>query len=145
MQKPQISPLLGIGAFLSVVGQPISAASQTPIREGVPIMANQKYVLDAADIPRLREDALKGSGEEALRLAMFFDLVAIDLDQGLYWKTIAVENGSVLAMYNLAQTLRSKADPESKVRARYWFERVVKVGQQPLAGEAEQRLKDMEK
>lgn len=108
-------------------------------------MGNQKYVIDATEIPRVREEALKGAGEAALRLAMFYNLVALDLNEGHYWLTIAAENGSVMGMYNLGQNLRAQGDRQSKLRARYWFERVVKEGQQPLAQQAEQRLQDLGK
>lgn len=75
---------------------------------------------------------------------MFYNFVALDLNESFYWMTIAAENGSVMGMYSLGQFLRARGDPLSKTRARYWFERVVKEGQQPLASEAARRLQDLD-
>jgi TPR repeat protein len=106
-------------------------------------MLNQIYVIDAAEIPWVREEAPKGSGEAALRLEKFYGAIVLDMKEWQYRLTIAAENGSVVGMYNLGQYLRDKGEPESLVRARYWYERVAKSGQQPLADEAKRRLEDI--
>lgn len=137
--------LLMVGPMTKVSSQTPSGGGGSPSVGEQPIMGNQKYVLDPPEIPRLQEEALKGSGDAAVRLAMFYNLVALDLNEGFYWMTIAAENGSGMGMYSLGQFLRARGDTQSKVRARYWFERVVKEGPPPLAKQAEQRLQDLEK
>jgi TPR repeat protein len=136
-------PLLMVGPMTKAASQTPSSGGGSPSAGEQPIMGNQKYVIEPAELPRVQDDALKGSGEAALRLAMFYNFVVLDLNAGHYWLTIAAENGSVMGMYNLGQNLRAQGDRQSKLRARYWFERVVKEGQQPLAKQAEQRLQDL--
>lgn len=109
-----------------------------------PIMLNQKFVIPVSEMPGLKEQALSGSGEAALRLSNYYDMVALDLGAGLRWLTIAAENGSIPGMYNLGQRLKMTGRPQDIVRARYWFGRVENEGQAPLAAAAKQRLREMD-
>jgi len=133
--------LLVVGLVRETVSQ--TASSSSPPADEQPIMLNQSWELAPAEILRLKEDALNGSGEAAQRLWEFYAGIALDMPESEYWVTIEAEDGSVLGMYSLAQYLRDKGDPACTIRARWWFERVVKSGQQPLADAAAKRLKDM--
>ena len=139
---------MALSVFLLVVGFMREAVSQTASgstqpAEGQPVMANQSWELAPAEILRLKEEALNGSGEAADRLANFYAGIALNMAEFRYWLTIGAEDGTPLEMYNLAQYLRDKGEPACTIRARWWYDRVVKSGQQPLAGDAERHLKDM--
>ena len=139
--------VLSFPAVMAMVGCMTRGNSETvsvAVRpDDQPIMANQKYVIPASEIPRLEEEALRGSAESAYRLGMFHSMIMLDRKASEYWLTVAAENGSILAMYNLAVTLQSRPDPHAKPRARFWLEQVVKAGESPLAAPAAERLREL--
>jgi TPR repeat protein len=142
----RLALVLAMGSCLSFFGPMTTAYSQSAGNgnasaptSGQPTMGNQAFAIDEAEIPRVRAEALGGSGDAAIRLANNYG----DTPEGSYWTTIAAENGSVVGMYNLAQFLRNKYETESLIRARYWYERVVKSGEQPLADDAKRKLQDL--
>jgi TPR repeat protein len=109
-----------------------------------PVMGNQVFVISAAEIPGLQDLALRGSAEAAFKLARFHNMVTLDFKEGLYWMTIAAENGYPGATYELGFYLRLQDDPRSKLRARYWLGRAQNEGREPAATLAKSLLKEMD-
>jgi len=117
--------------------------------QGHPIMGNINFSISKAELPGLRDAALRGSPQAAFRLYQFFDMVVLDYKEAAYWASIAAENGHSIGQYALADILlddtRVKflygSDPAGKERAReraiFWLERAASQGNE----RASERLK----
>lgn len=110
---------------------PANAADSSPAGSrstDTPINLNQDFVISALEIHSVEKDALAGSQDAALRLAAYNNFVTLQSDKGLYWLTIAAENGSVTGMYNTGLRLLQSRNANDHVRARYWLLKVRQLG-----------------
>ena len=105
---------------------------------------NKKFFIPETQIASLQESALKGDTSDANKLYDFYVFYKNNYDEGMYWVTIAAENGDVRAMYNLADLSTILAGKKGKIRARFWFEKVIASGQMPLAADAKKRIEEMD-
>jgi len=94
-----------------------------------------------ANAEKLEQDALSGSGEAAYELGdRYFAYNGLS-QEGFYWMTVAEQNGSKRAMLALGAHLQLSDSLNDKIRARYWFNRVVAEGDKEDAPLAEDYLK----
>src|ERR1700728_4695269 len=84
------------------------------------ITQNEGFAIPAADAGRLKDQALRGDGDAALRLAMD---PKQDTTGALYWFTISAEDGDERGMEWLGILLDNRDDSQSKVRACYWLKK----------------------
>lgn len=117
-------------------------SSDVPLDE-VPAVGNRPFLIPEAEIPKLQEQALKGSGAAAYRLAQYYDFAVFDYEQGLYWITLAAENGDIRGVYGLGVALARSQSDRDKVRARYWLEKARREGTEPIASLADRVLKNL--
>ena len=90
------------------------------------------YRLTDNQVERLRDEAMRGSADAALRLGRFYvRTVDPDSREGLYWLHIAVENGSPGGMLELGQVLVESDDAREKARGVYWLRRSLQICEKP--------------
>jgi TPR repeat protein len=93
-----------------------------------------------SDIPKLEALAASGSADAAVRLSGYYLGFALNGERGRFWTEIGAENGDVRSMLSLANMLSEGADRFSKIRAKFWYEKVVASRVQPEAGYAQRSL-----
>jgi TPR repeat protein len=143
MFKTRLKPVLFLcGVVLLCAFDALRTLAQSAADQ--PASSYTEFLVPAGQLDDLQKAALQGNAEAALKLANFYNFSTIDPEKGLYWTTIAAENGSVVGMYNLGQSLRHLPDWQSKARAKYWFKKVVDGGG-PIGDEAQKQLLDLEK
>ncbi len=129
----------------AVIGLAVSGCTTTPdLGDEIGYMSrsgNEGLRVPAAEMPVLEQDATAGSGEAAFRLARHYDYVTQDYQQGLFWFSIAAQNGHPIGMYNYALDLARMPDEFSRRRARFWLKKVVDLGHEPLSKDAAEKLK----
>lgn len=79
--------------------------------------------LSLQDRLRIENEALRGSGSAARRIALYHGTRNDRLFE--YWSWIGAENGDGISQFNYASMLRGKSDAYSKIRAIYWMEKAV--------------------
>ena len=121
---------------------PVSGGEKPP---GAPAaVGNQSFYMSQADIPRLQDQALSGSGAAAYRLAQHYGFAAFDHEEELYWMSVAAENGDVRAAYGFGLLLSHRGSERDKARARYWLTRAKEAGQEPESSLAANVLTTMD-
>ena len=96
---------------------------------GTPIALADSLLLEDEDRRRLEYKALRGDADSATRVAQHFNTdAARDRVQEHFWWTIAAENGSASAQYNLWFVGHDSLDPDDRVRALFWLERAATAG-----------------
>ena len=108
-----------------------------------PAVGNQPFIIPEAEIPKLQDEALGGSGAAAYRLAQYYSFAVFDHGLGLHWMKVAAENGDVRGVYGLGMTLSKSSDRQDRLRAKYWLEKAAREAQDPIASLARALLKDM--
>lgn len=83
--------------------------------------------LRADEVARLEDQALQGSADAALKLARNSSSLGNQADR-VHWLMIGVENGDAAMRFDLARALSQGGDDSSKIRARYWYERIIADG-----------------
>jgi TPR repeat protein len=92
------------------------------------VIGNAGLVVPHADMPALRDEALAGSPDAALRLYRHYKAIAVDSEQARHWARIAAENGSPIGQYSFAFELLERKAPDDGVRARFWLRRAAEQG-----------------
>lgn len=70
-----------------------------------PINLNQSLVLTDKQRVTLEDQAARGSGDAALKVALFYGFVALNPVEERRWMQIAAENGNAASQYNLYHDL----------------------------------------
>lgn len=83
--------------------------------------------LTAEELPHAIDEALAGSAEQARALSNHFDQRG-ELDTGLFWSGIAVENGDEVSRYNYAYRLFQRGGEYDLRRAIYHLKILQKYG-----------------
>jgi hypothetical protein len=114
-----------IAAMTSYAGSAISSPAIADNGRSTPVTISANGDLDVPldQIPRLEMIALTGSGTAAHKLARYYFYAKNDRASGMYWETIAAENGNFSAMKALSVHLAAEQSPQSDIRARYWSKR----------------------
>jgi|HubBroStandDraft_1064217.scaffolds.fasta_scaffold31324_2 TPR repeat protein len=129
--------LVMIVAMLCACGTSVSGLDNRPVKT---VGGNEDLVILESDLPAVREQALRGSGEAAKKLSSYYEFVKMDHAAGLYWTTIGAENGDVIEMYNAGVFLTREEGHENTIRARFWFQRAKAAG----VAEAEEQLRKLD-
>jgi len=116
-----------------------AAAAQTDTAHEVNL--NQSLVLTAKQQQALAVEAMRGSGEAAMKLFLFYGFVALNPTEEHRWVVIGAENGDPVAQYNLYTDLANSDDELEKQRAIFWLRKAAAAGDEDAKGE----LKDLEK
>lgn len=116
-------------------------ASESKLEDKKAIAINESFNISKEDLPKIKKEALLGSSEAAFKLFNYYELYLYDVEQMMYWLTIAAENGHVYAQYHLAFFLNKISTPESKFRAKFWAKKAQKNG----VKEAKELLQELEK
>lgn len=98
--------------------------------------------LTTQEVPRAIEEALAGSAEQARALSNHFDQNG-ELEKGLFWSGIAVENGDEDSRYNYAYRLYQRGGEYDLRRAIYHLRILQKNGDSQatdLRAEIEEKL-----
>jgi hypothetical protein len=137
---------MAIILFCFCIGQ---AVGETTKRETISPIPELKYeeesVIPTKDISEVEGRAVFGSAEAAVRLARHFGKFG-DVKNQVYWLTIAVENGDDEQQLWLARALwRDESDPLNVVRARYWYNRIIKSASPAMSAFAKNELDAKEK
>jgi len=138
----------GLAAALAACGTTLTAPppvsggdKKLPDRSAA--VGNKPFDLAQVDLPKLREQALGGSGATAYRLAQYYGFAAFDHEEELYWMAVAAENGDVRAAYGFGLLLSKRISERDKARARYWLMRAKASGEEPVSGLAANLLTEM--
>ena len=107
--------------LLTLTGNPGKADDQ-------PVMGNAPFVISDKDLPIVKNEALGGSGEAALRLYKYYRKIALDPKSAIYWAQVAAENGDPIGQYTFGLELLELKDEQSETRARYWMRRAADQG-----------------
>ena len=118
-------------------------AGQSREKEEILVGGNDELLLPEREIPRLKEEALRGSADAARKLALHF-YAGLDRQDGMYWSAIGAENGDGVSAWNLALRLEESRDHLDRVRARFWFEKVRREGPAELRELAVPHLKALD-
>lgn len=118
-------------------------SNQAPLESEKIINVRKDFALSDAEKKLLQEQALDGSPEAALKLGRYFLSTNPLSEDGFYWMSIAVENGSIEAIYSLGAALRYADDIRSRRRAIYWLKRAIKECPEPLSSYARDALKEI--
>ena len=86
-------PALSIALLTTLAAASAAAPAHPDSSTTVVISANEDLGLPADQVARLRVQALAGSGRAAHRLAKYFFFANNDRPSGMYWETIAAEDG----------------------------------------------------
>lgn len=96
----------------------------------VVISANAGLDISSEKLNIFKNDALSGSGAAAHKLASFYYFVKRDRAMGLYWETIAAEDGNPMAMASLGFHMAvEEKGHQTDLRARFWLERAKAAGE----------------
>ena len=124
---------------LACLGAGKAVTAQTGTTQEVNL--NQSLVLTAQQQQALAKEAMRGSGEAATRLFLFYGFVALNPTEEHRWVVIGAENGDPVAQYNLYKDLVSSDDDLEKQRAEYWLRKAAAAGDK----DAKDELKDFER
>jgi TPR repeat protein len=121
---------IALAAAISVTGTTASSQSNTPSASGIqsPKPLNSDAEIARAQVPVLEKDALSGDPRAAFRLAMYYDLIVMDMRKYEYWTTIAAENGNIVGEYNLGYLLANRGGDLNRKRAIYWLKKAALAG-----------------
>jgi len=117
-----------------IFGMSIAAAWPQNISQIKPESGNAGDSINMKDLPRIKMDALQGSGTAAHRLARYYGFVKMDFQKELYWERIAAENGdNPIYMYSYALTLRDlpNVDKNERARIHFWMKKAASQGFKP--------------
>ena len=95
--------------------------------------------LRSDQVVTLTDEALRGSGEAGLRLALYYANVKLDLSKSEYWTHISAENGNAVAQYNEWVELSQSEKADDRKRALFWLRKSAAQGN----GTAQRELKDI--
>lgn len=143
MSVPQL--MLLITLLVISAKSPISAAyaagdNQAPNEQAVKVEPGESVArLPAEDVPRLEEKALQGSADAALKLARNF-LSLGNTNDRIYWLMVGVEDGDSAMRFELATALTQSHEASDKIRARYWYKRIITDGPPDQSALAKQEL-----
>jgi TPR repeat protein len=101
-------------------------------------------VIPAEEVARTQEEALQGSPDAAFRLAAHFGSLENESQQ-IHWLQIAVENGNLPARFFLAETLSRQDDALNRIRARFWYKKIIADGPSDQSAKAMEELAAWEK
>jgi len=102
---------------------------------------NQSLVLTAQQQQTLAMEAMRGSGEAATKLFLFYGFVALNPTEEHRWVVIGAQNGDPVAQYNLYKDLIRSDDDLEKQRAEFWLRKAAAAGDK----DAKDELEDFEK
>lgn len=84
---------------------------------------------ESEQLPLLKNQAMSGSQDAALQLAVWYMKFPSGKDSHAYWAQVAAENGSMVGQFNFGiLLLADESDPLNRVRARYWLARSASQG-----------------
>jgi TPR repeat protein len=129
--------LVVIVALLAACGTAASGFDSLAVKT---VGGNDDLVIPENELPAVREQALRGSGEAAKKLSSYYDFVKMDYAAGLYWATIGAENGDAVEMYNVGVSLAHEQGRENDIRSRFWLERAKAAG----STLAEKKLRELD-
>jgi len=129
----------------------LSVLACVPLAEATVVLAqeasaqgNSDAYIPGAQLTELERSALAGSAEAALKIANSHLISNGPSDEGLYWMSIAAENGSKDALFKMGAWLELRNGDKYRIRARYWLERATKEGKADDAKRAADLLKEMD-
>jgi len=100
----------------------VHSSEHLPLISEVPSETHFLGLPTRSELPALKNSAMMGSGEDAVRLASWYLKFPQGDDTHLKWTNIAAENGNPIGQFNLAlRLLENKNDPLAVTRARYWL------------------------
>ena len=97
----------------------------------------------ASEIPKLREQALAGSGVAARRLALWHMYKPSGEETYERWTRIGAQNGDAVSQYNLALSylIDRIEEPQSEERGLFWLRKAAAGGSAKAAEELRERGK----
>jgi hypothetical protein len=113
------------------------------VRDTEPQNGNGDLFIPMDKRPALESAALAGSSEAAERLGDFYSINTAGSQEGIYWLTIAVENGSKSAIYKLGFALHLSSDLKDRKRALFWLRIAAKSNLEPDATGAKDDLREL--
>ena len=96
--------------------------------EGNPATGLDKFDIGPSEMAQLQEQALDGDANAAQRISLYYLMATDKPEKGLYWATIAAENGSAWGEYMAGFLLGKNKDIDSLRRARFWLKLAMKHG-----------------
>lgn len=94
-------------------------------------MGTASLALTESQISKYRVYALEGSAPAAVKLADYYNAVALDYAKALYWFQIASENGDVEAMHSYWVIASQSGDPDDRIRGLFWLKKAASLGRAP--------------
>ena len=105
-----------------------SAIAVKPVKPGAAVLSPISGTMVPEDeYAEVERNALEGSAEAAVRLAVQYELTA-QFEKAIFWGSIAAENGSQVGAYNLGFRLAQSPDKKQQLRAQFWLTKAVKGG-----------------
>jgi len=91
-------------------------------------MGNQSFALSGYKISELKQSAIGGDAEAAMRLANYYGYFRNDQSKEIYWLRIGADSGSVACQTNLATLLLALRKPESTDEAIHYLHTAADAG-----------------
>jgi hypothetical protein len=133
----QASAIALCGALMLSLGGANQEALSREAESAINSAVNPR--IPAEVLPRIEEEAVQGSPDAALRVSDHFGALE-SRELQIHWLEIAVENGNLTARFILARMLSHSDDALNKLRARYWYRRIITDGPADDAALAKREL-----
>lgn len=119
---------LSLSAVTLCVGLLYAVLAGPSDGKGGVVAGNGDLVLSAQELAELPSKARAGDATAAVRLAQYYDFIALESATARQWWTVAAEAGNAVAQYNLAAQLLESDDPASIANGRAWLQRAAQAG-----------------
>ena len=110
-----------------LVALTLAVTSQSMASEPVRSL-NSDLFIPNGELEALRQKALSGDPQAALRLELYYAMWAHDSLDEFRWASIGAENGNAVSEYNFGFLLWRKQTVADKIRAMYWMAKAADAG-----------------
>ncbi|XHS80454.1 hypothetical protein ACFJGW_10890 [Burkholderiaceae bacterium UC74_6] len=136
MKKVRLASIVFAAGLLGVL---FIVTTHRDHRERTAINGNEDLILGADEIVALEGEARAGSTEAAIRLARYFDMIALDKAAARKWWLHAATHGNARAQYAVGLAMMNSDVPDEVLKGRQWMERAALAGDRAAELLLEQR------
>ena len=112
-------PIL-VALALAVTSQSMASEPLRPL--------NADFFIPKVELDVLKQKALTGDPQAALRLEMYYAVWAHDSQGEFQWASIGAENGNAASEFDFSLLLWRKQTDADKIRAMYWMAKAADAG-----------------